>query len=56
MSNKRTCKLVTQVAIVKKDNQDLKEENYRLEGAKAIAQALRLQVSENYKNHYLNLY
>lgn len=41
---------------MKKDNQDLKEENYHLEGAKAIAQALRSQVSENYKNHYLNLY
>lgn len=33
--------LAARVAVVEKDNQDLKEENHRLEGAKAVAQAMR---------------
>ena len=47
--------LAARVAVVEKDNQNLKEENHRLEGAKAIAQAVRSRVLENYKKHHINL-
>lgn len=42
----------TRVTLVEKDNQELKEENHRLEGAKKIAQAVRSRVLENYKKHH----
>lgn len=48
--------LAARVAVVEKDNQELKEENHRLEGAKAIAQAVRSRVLENFKKHHINLH
>lgn len=49
--------LAARVAVVEKDNQELKEEKHRLEGSKAIAQAVRSQVLENFKKeHHINLH
>lgn len=48
--------LATRVTVVEKDNQELKEENHCLEGSKAIVQAMRSRVLENFKKHHINLH